>query len=40
MCSLIVCSMIDKDYTELADCVFKKLMSIGYVNNIKSNFRH
>ena len=26
--------------TELADCVFKKSMFIGYVNKLRSNFRH
>ena len=26
------------DCTELADCVFKKSMCIGYVNKLRSNF--
>ena len=29
---------IDKDCTELADCVFKRSMFIGYVNKLRSNF--
>ena len=33
-------NIIDKDCTELADCVFKKSMFIGYVNKLRSNFRH
>ena len=33
-------NIIDKDCTELADCVFKKSMFIGYVNKLTSNFRH
>ena len=33
-------NIIDKDCTELADCVFKKSMCIGYVNKLRSNFRH
>ena len=33
-------NIIDKDCTELADCVFKKSIFIGYVNKNRSNFRH
>ena len=33
-------NIIDKDCTELADCVFKKSMFIRYVNKLRSNFRH
>ena len=33
-------NIIDKDCTELADCVFKKSMFTGYVNKIRCNFRH
>ena len=33
-------NIIDKNCTELADCVFKKSMFIGYVNKLRSNFRH
>ena len=33
-------NIIDKDCTELADCVFKKSMFNGYVNKLRSNFRN
>ena len=33
-------ALLVKICTELADCVFKKSMFIGYVNKVRSNFRH
>ena len=33
-------NIIDKDCTELAGCVFKKSMFIGFTNKLRSNFRH
>ena len=37
---IIIGNIIDKDCTELVDCVFKKSMFIGYLNKLRSNFRH